>query len=306
MTVIEKIPVPSFDGDYVHIYKPKGDVYKGKNTFSFETGKFYENWKPNDFSITKYDGKWHMIGITEPFPKGFVNGYVYETGAHECEHQLFHCVAEGDSFADVLYEDAFKDEPKILYPQDRPGEAPEIWAPHIMELDGEMNVIYSPWAMRRASTKDFKEWTLHGAMFYCREAGARDPYIFVEDGKYYFIYTASERLWYKVSDDMVNWSENKLLQDVGYLKCEKESPFLLKRGDYYYLFWSIWDGRNGSFDQRTMVFAGKTFEDLRNSAPITMLDGHAPEFVKDDNGDYYMLSVYYPNNGISAVKLKWE
>lgn len=64
-------------------------------------------------------------------------------------------------------------------------------------------------------------------------------------------------------------------------------------------------GRNGCYDYRTFVFASETIDGFGKSAPITMLNAHAPEFVCDANGDWYMLSVFYPENGISAFKIKW-
>ena len=79
----------------------------------------------------------------------------------------------------------------------------------------------------------------------------------------------------------------------------------MKRHGMYYLFWSICDGRCGCYDWRTFVFGGKTFDKIDLHAPLTMLRGHAVEIVQDNAGTDYLLSVYYPNNGISAVKLKW-
>ncbi len=83
-----------------------------------------------------------------------------------------------------------------------------------------------------------------------------------------------------------------------------ESPFLMKRGEYYYLLWCIYDGRNGAYDSRTFVYAAKDIRELGQHAPITMLDAHAPE-IAFDGEDYYLLSVFYPENGISAAKLEF-
>ncbi len=50
---VSKKYIPEIDGEYVHIYKPKGDVYNGVDTESFKKGAYYEEWIPNDFSVLK-------------------------------------------------------------------------------------------------------------------------------------------------------------------------------------------------------------------------------------------------------------
>lgn len=302
----EKFLIPEFSGEYIQIYKPAGDVYRGEDTERFRKDAYYSEWITNDFSILKDGNQWHMVGITHPKPEGFVSGFEYEGGTHEAEFQLFHCIADGCDFKDVFFEESFKENEKILYPKDRIGERPEIWAPHLMRYDKKYQVIYSPQEMRRMSTTDFKKWEKHSPLFACKSAVARDPYIYEEDGRYYAIYTEEGQLKYRVSEDMEIWSEEKILQKQLFANCECESPFLMKREGVYYLFWCIYDGHNGSYDDRTLVFASKTIDGFYDLAPITMLKAHAPEIIQEENGNCYLLSVFYPQNGISAVKLCWK
>lgn len=301
----KKIPIPSFDSEYIKIYTPSRSVYKGIDTENFKNGEIYDEWITNDFSVLRDGDTWHIVGITHPKPPEFKNDFEYGDDVHEAEFQLFHAVAQGKSFADVFRKEKFNDEDKILYPSDRPGERPELWAPHLMKMDGRFNVVYSPEVMRRASSVDFKEWKKEPDLFVCTNGGARDPYIYEENGRYYTIYTQEKKIRYRESVDMLNWSEEKIIHDTIFPDCEPESPFMLKRDGIYYLFWSASDGRNGCYDYRTFVFASETIDGFGKSAPITMLNAHAPEFVCDANGDWYMLSVFYPENGISAVKIKW-
>ncbi len=304
---LKRIPVPEFDGEYVKIYEPKGDTYKGENTKSFKDGEFYDEWITNDFSVLKEGDIWHMVGITHPRPKGFKNEYSFDlSDVHEAEYQLFHATAKGKSFKDVFYKKSFSDNEKILYPKDRPGEKPEMWAPHIMKHGGKYQIIYSPLKMMRMVSEDFKKWDKAKDLFTCKSPVARDPYVFEEDGVFYLLYTEDGYVKYRTSPDMDNWSEEKVLQAPLFKDCETESPFMFKRDGIYYLLWCMYDARGGCYDHRTMVFAGETFEELFSSAPITMLNAHAPELVFDEDGDAYLLSVYYPENGISAVKLKWR
>ena len=119
----KKYPIPEFDGEYVNIYQPKGDIYKGVETPSFETGNYYDEWITNDFSVIKDGDEWHIVGITHPRPKGFINEFNFDmSDVHEGEYQLFHCRAKGESFKEVFFENSFEDIDKILYPQQRSGE----------------------------------------------------------------------------------------------------------------------------------------------------------------------------------------
>ena len=300
----EHIPTPRRTGEYVNIYRPSADIYRGIKTDGFVPNEKYENWICNDFSVLYDNGEWHIVGITHPKPSGFTNAFDYDSkNIHEAEYQLFHCRASAERFSELMYPESFTDCEKLLYPADRPGERPEIWAPHLMKRDGRFEVIYSPGSMRSASTEDFVNFSRR-VLFECDFAFARDPYIFGEDGSYYFIYCDRKGLSMRVSRDMENWSEPEPLMRELFPNASTESPFLMKRGEYYYLLWCIYDGRNGSYDNRTFVYAAKSIRELGKYAPIAMLDAHAPEIVFDGE-DYYLLSVFYPENGVSAAKLEF-
>lgn len=302
----EKTPIPEFDGEYVNIYAPQGDIYNGIEINGLVKGDFYNEWVTNDFSILKDGDKWHMVGITTPKAIGFVDEFEYNPDTvHGTENQLFHCVAQGESFSDVFFKESFCECKKILYPDERPDEITAIWAPHLMKFKDEYNVIYSPCEFRRAVSADFDKWELKPYLFKTEFFAARDPYIYEENGTFYLIYTEDKYLKYRISDDMENWSDEKIMQTMPFEKGSVESPFFMKKDGCYYLFWSIFDGENGCYDNRTFVFASKTIDGFDGKAPLTVLKAHAPEIVRDNDGSYYLLSVFYPGNGISAVKLKW-
>ena len=277
-----RIPKPELSSDYISVYVPDGGFIA------------------NNFSVLCDRGVWHMVGITQPRPEGFEDDFNYKT-VHEDEHQLFHCTAYGQSFADVFHRASFTDREKLLYPSERPDEIPEIHAPHLMKFGGGFRLIYGPRAIRAADTTDFGSWTRK--TLFSGEDTLRDPFVYLEDGLYRLLDCVENRVVMRTSSDCELWSEPVVLCENRFPGAP-ESPFLLKKFGYYYLLWTIYDGRNGCYDERTFVFASEKLEDIGKSAPITMLDAHAPEIVSDESGDW-LLSVYYPNNGISAAKLKW-
>ena len=302
-------PIPEFCGEYVHIYKPQGDIYRSKDHPIFETGTYFDTWVPNDFSIINHEGVWHMIGITHPRTPEILyrNEFDREHGhGHEAEWQLFHASAKGNSFSDVFSENAFADNGNILATCDRPEEQPDIWAPSMIKMDDGIHLVYGPERFRQRITKDFSKWEKAEDLFVSESKGARDINIYEEDGIKYFIYVNDVSVVYRTSTDFKNWSEEKVLYTCNFANGDPESPFLIKKDGFYYLFWCLYDGKNGVYDNRTFVFASKTLEGLKDSAPITILPAHAPEIICDGNGDYYLLSVYYPNNGVSAVKLEFK
>lgn len=301
----KRIPRPVVVGDFVRIYTPQRDVYNGVDTNSFKYGCEYDEWITNDFSPLKLGDTWHIVGITHPRPESLVDDHNYSPDdVHEAEYQLFHCTAKGKTFADVFHKDSFSDNKKILYPDERPGERNEIWAPHMMYHDGKVKIVYSPERMRVAETEDFESFVTGKTLFDAGSFSARDPYIFLDGDTYYCFYAIDNRTEYRTSKDFVNWSDAVVLQVNPWANASNESPFVMKRDGYYYLLWCICDGRCGCYDNRTFVFAAETIEGLKNTAPIAMLPGHAPEIVSDESGSY-LLSVYYPENGISAARIEW-
>lgn len=300
-----KIPYPAIDGEYVRIYAPKGDTYCGPDTKSFKNKEYYPEWIPNDFSVMKDGDDWHIVGITHPKPHDFKGVFDCGKDVHEAEYQLFHACAKAKSFSELFEENSFSDKEKILYPAERKGEQNEIWAPHLMKINEKNSVLYSPGVIRLATSENFEKWDT-GQLFACNNTAARDPFVYSENGTHYVIYTEGVALKYRTTSDFVSFSDEKNLLGNKFDGAQLESPFLLKKDGVYYLFVSIWNGQNGDYDERTFVYASEKIEDIDKGAPITMLRAHAPEIVKDADGSYYILSVFYPQNGISAAKLVWK
>lgn len=309
---MEKIPIMRLCGEYVPLYRPAPDIYNGLDTRKFRNGTLYESWTVNDFSVLQDGNQFHMVGITHPTPPDFVDEFTPVAGdLHEGEHVLFHATATGKTFADLMHPDSFCDLGKLLWPQERPDEIPEIHAPHLLRGYGHrFRLIYGPHSLRMAETDDFLHYTRR--TLFNDHKTARDPYLFWDDGLFYLIYAVENRVDYRVSasPSLEEFSPPRTLQinpfsnEAG-VPAASESPFLFRRKGFYYLMWAIYDGRAGTYDHRTYVFGARTLEGLACSAPLTMLPAHAAEIYSDESGDY-LLSAFYPENGISAAPLAFD
>ncbi len=309
MYFAEKIPVPQLDGPYFHVYEPQGAPYLGPDTPSFRHGQFYPEWVTNDFSILK-DGKgtWHAIGITHPNPPGFRSAFDFDCAdVHEAESQFFHAVFPG-KLSELVQGAKMQEEPTFFWASQRPDECAECYAPAVFPDGDQFRMLYTPVYMKMAVSPDLYNWETKGKLFDSRNGNywMRDPYVYCENGVYYIVYNDEEILWVRETRDFVNVSEPWVLMPHMFSpKASMESPCLIKREGWYYLLWSIYDGQNGCYDNRTYVFASRTLEDLHDAAPVAMVPGHAVEVICED-GQWYIVSVHYPHNGLSIAKLKWD
>jgi arabinan endo-1,5-alpha-L-arabinosidase len=301
-----KFQKPYIANKYINIYMPAAGIYKGPDSDCFKSGNDYKNWIANDFTIIKgTDKKWHIFGITHPSPQDFINQYEFDDRhIHDAEWQLFHAVSASENLKDCLYEGSFADCTKILYPQERPGQENECWAPCIVKKENKYIIIYSPHFMRMSSSNDLYHWQNEGLLFE-GNAMMRDPFVYYENGLYFMIYT-EEDLMIRTSYNFKDWSIPKILQKSPFHNCAQESPCLFKKDGIYYLMWCIYDGLNGSYDNRTFIYASETIDGFDGISPIAMLKGHASEIITDENGDYYILSAFYPQNGVNIAKVEWE
>lgn len=306
MQIITKhIPAPRRVSEFKRIYTPSRSVYDGVDTAHFRHGETYD-WVANDFSVLRDGDEWHIVGITHPYPPFFESAFDFDPETvHEAEYQLFHATAPAKSFSELMRKDSFTDCEKILYPADRPGEEPEIWAPHLMKTGESFGIVYSPRVMRLASTSDFRTFETGNVLFTCDEPAARDPYILCENGVFTCVWCGDRGIMLRRSEDLVKWSDEELILPQVFERTSYESPFLMYREGYYYLFVCLCDGRNGCYDERTLIFAAEALDGLSGTAPIATLDAHAPEFVRDESGEY-MLSVYYPENGVNAARIEFR
>lgn len=295
--------VPVIQGEWIHVYQPQPDIFPGPDSARFKTGRRYDDWQVNDHCILKGpDNRWHAFGITHPAIPG------HEPNPHEGEWSSFHAAADVGSFKEQARPGAWKDYPKILPPSERPGEIKENHAPFTLHHQGQYWMFYGKSPIRLATSPDLWNWTPRGEVF--SEADARDPHVLSHHGVFYLSYTTQQSVRVRTSPNLKDWSEPTTIYTLP--EGEKggpESSTLLALHGGFYLIWCRWDpklSKQGfTYQDRSFVFYSDTPLDFKNRRPVAEIQGHAPEFFQDEDGDWWISSAERPKRGVSVAPVKW-
>ncbi len=293
-----KIQIPVQENNFIWIYKPQGDIFPGPSTPQLEAGKYYNDWVPNDHTFVKdVEGIWHIFGITHPVTT--------TENVHEGEFLSFHAKA---SEKGLLSDQGFIDLPKVLPPDDRPGEKLENQAPFVIQKDGFYYMLYGPSPIRLAVSKDMINWDLKGILF-SEEKGARDPSLTYYNNIYHLIYCSERKVAMRTSKNLFQWSEPTIIYESS--DFDPESPSIVIKDKSFYLFVCSWDGIwdksdiQGAYQHKTYVYNSEKIDAFLNREPVTILNAHAPEIFQQEN-QWFISSVEWPNRGVSIDRLSWE
>ena len=200
------------------------------------------------------------------------------------------------------------DLPKVLPPEDRPGEKLENQAPYIIQKEGLFYMFYGPSPIRLAVSKDLLNWDLKGILF-SEEKGARDPSLIFSNNKYHMIYCTERKVAMRTSIDLYIWSEPKIIYES--VDFDPESPSIIAKNGAFYLFVCSWDGIwdkkdiQGAYQHKTYVYHSKKINLFTDREPVAILNAHAPEIFQHEN-QWYISSAEWPDRGISIDKLYWK
>jgi len=313
-----KVLIPGQANEFVWVYKPAGDYFFGPDTEYLKEGEWYDEWVPNDHTFVKAeDGLWHIFGITHPL----VESDPLQAGIHDGEYASFHAVSSATSFRETLKEHHHSDLPKVLPPNERPGEVLANHAPYIVKKDGLYHMVYGHSPIRSAVSSDLSEWEPKGNLFLETDEArdlnqlfgdARDPNLLFHEGKYYIIYCSTKSVNLRESEDLIHWNQAQTIFKTETF--DPESPSLIFHNNTFYLFVCSWDG---IWDQKEIVgaYQHKTYV-LQSDDPldfgaddekqVAILNAHAPEIFQDEGGQWYISSVEWPNRGVSVDKLSWN
>ncbi len=296
-TMLEK---PVISGQWVHIFNPNDSRSHIDTT-----------WYTNDHCFTLgADGKWHGYGIIGHKP---INPWVGET-------KLFHI--SGDGFDEPKWDD----HDYALTTQE--GKEKVLWAPHVFydKKRREWSMFYNIGNMQdnapnyaswgqlcMATSKDMETWQRHEFNPLFSDPGhARDSYILKDKGIYYFYYTRTFNevdlrscVAVRTSKDLRRWSGAKIVHTQA-LTCDwggdAESPYVVKRGDIYYLF--ICRAMT-KYDQ-THVYWSSDPTNFPIENFVCELPCHAAEVIETESGDWYISNTGWDKKGVFVAPIKWE
>jgi beta-xylosidase len=244
----------------------------------------------NDHSViyNSIQRKWHMFGIV----KG--------------EKSFIHLTADSLNQPTWIENKHFTDS----------GE--EIWAPHIIAERGKYFMFYTrignPRQLVCVESNDLWNWSEPKLIMALRtpsgnDAKNKDPMILKDNGQWimYFSMMKDTEKWvvgYSTSNDLEKWSKPQICFDEDTSMPGVESPFVIKRGAYYYIFISARPWPYGYLEvfRSTSPFLWKVTDKVK------WMDWHAPEIVRDLDGKWYItLCGYEPErNGFSIWSLSWN
>ncbi|MGW2597897.1 family 43 glycosylhydrolase [Streptomyces klenkii] len=281
-------------GPFAHVYDP-----------STPGGRRYLN----DHTLIKAAGRWHLFGIT---------GAVAPPGRapdSAAEVSFAHASAPDPSGPWTTHPDALTADPAYF------GEE-HLWAPHVIEAGGTYWMFYaaggrSGAAINLATSTDLFTWTRvpGGPLF--RGRVARDPMVVRIAGQWVMYYTelsgqdggggngggGRHMVAFRRSDDLVHWSEPGIAFTDATTEATvsvTESPFVVERDGWYYLFIGPRNGYDG-----TDVFASRNPFSFGLDGYAGHVPGHAVEVVTDGQ-EWHASAAGWFHQGLRLAPLQWR
>lgn len=269
--------------------------------------RLYESPYINDHCVIydRANGMWHMFGI------------------YGNQRRFIHLTSDSLTASPWI---RAKDD--YVYSPDR-----EIWAPHMIRSGGKywmyFTAIGEPRQIALSTSKDLYDWThwtKNPILAHSNEDGSnakcKDPMVLRHGDKWTMYYSTVKKrendqdYWAvgcRTSTNLVDWVDPRIVFDEDKPNDPGvESPFVVKRGKHYYLFLSArpWHcpNNNGGVD----VFRSETpFSWDPRSDQVARFSkeetgSHAPEIVRDLDGQWYLTRVGHDANGFWIAPLIWN
>ena len=260
-----------------------------------------ETWSINDHCFMRgKDGTWHMFGITG-IPRSPISGKVF---AH----------ATAESLTQVPW-----DKKPFALKADSKSKEVLLWAPHIIYHNETYYMYYcagdkdpTKYKIHLAISKDLEKWQRHPENPMIVDGfHARDPLVIKVGDEWVMYYTATSSptggnyvVACQTSRDLIHWSNRKtVFRDPakGTGGGPTESPFVVRRGEYYYLF----IGPRGGYVGTDVFRSRNPFKwDLKNK--VGHIKAHAAEVIRDVDGKWYVSHCGIGQGGVYLAPLYWN
>jgi beta-fructofuranosidase len=263
-----------------------------------------EPWYINDHCfIRSEDGRWHLFGITREEPAKPIE-----------EIQFAHATADRLTQSPWL-----KHPPALTVAREAPWREVHLWAPSVVFHDGRYYMFYcaggtngANYRIHLATSPDLKDWTRSPDNPLVVDGfDARDPFVLRIGDQWVMYYTATSEpdggnhiVAYVTSNDLLTWSNRGVaFTDLssGTWGGPTESPFVVKRGRFYYLF----IGPRDNYDS-THVFASDDPFLWTIEKKVGDLPAHAAEVMEDTDGRWYVSRAGWGKGGVYLAPLSWH
>lgn len=261
-------------------------------------------WYINDHCFVQdTNGTWHMFGITRQEP-----------AEPEEEIHFAHATAK------TLLQQPWKKQPFALdVATNPPWNETHLWAPDVIFHDNLYYMFYcagdqdhAKYKIHLATSPDLKTWARSPKNPMVVDGfDARDPSVFRVKDQWVMYYTATSKpsggnhvVSYVTSDDLLTWTNRGVVfsdPSVGTGAGNTESPFVMQRGDLFYLF----IGPCGDYDGTDVFVSGDPFHwSIRDKAGH--FPAHAAEIVRDNDGKWYISRAGWGRGGLYLAPLTWK
>ncbi len=234
------------------------------------------------------------------------------------ERQFAHATSES------LLQAPWEAQPFALVADQERWQENVLWAPHIVQQNGLYYMFYTGggdfeggmFRMHLATSPDLKSWTRSESNpLFIDGYHARDPMVLKVGDQWVMYYTANSDpaggnhvVAYRTSKDLLNWSDREIAftdSTAGQGGGPTESPFVVRRGPYYYLFLSMRHGYVPGFYADTGVFRSTDPFHWDLEDQVGSIDAHALEVIRDADGQWYISHCGWYQDGAYLAPLTW-
>ncbi|MDO8684570.1 MAG: glycosyl hydrolase family 32 [Armatimonadota bacterium] len=262
-----------------------------------------EKWYINDHCFIRgANGMWHLYGITHAEPANPLD-----------EDNFAHAIAMS------LTQSPWDKKPFALSVDWQVWNERHLWAPHIVFHKGIYYMFYcagdkdsTKYKIHLATSRDLWVWKRHPKNPMVVDGfDARDPFVLRVGDQWVMYYTATSDpsggyhiVACRTSKDLITWGERKVVftfPEKGTFGGPTESPFVVRRGEYYYLFCGPRDGYRG-----TAVYRSKDPFHWNKDDEAGLIKSHAAEVIQDTDGKWYISHCGWGQGGVYLAPLYWR
>jgi beta-fructofuranosidase len=262
-----------------------------------------EPWCLNDHTLVQDPQHvWHMLAITHEKPFNY---------AKDPATRLAHATAKT-----LLQAPWDAHPPAIVADWDRYREF-LLWAPHVVKHDGLFYMFVCvgdkdteiDYRIHLLTSPDLKTWTRHPHNPIVIDGfAARDPMVLRVGDKWVMYYTANSHphggnhiVATLTSRDLVHWADRRVAfvhPQARNFGGPTESPFVVRRGDAYYLF--------ACDDQWINIFVSRDPYRWHFDDQVGRIFAHASEVVRDTDGQWFISHVGWHRGPLKIAPLLWK